>query len=382
MAMSDTERRVLWVKAGGRCTLCKAYLVEGGLTFAEVPLGEGAHIVGRTQAPGSPRGQFPLDLAKRDQASNILLACSNCHNELDKPDVVGVMTVEELRRRKRIHEDEIRHQTGLLGDRRTTVLRVQGWVRGAAMELGRATAAEAVIRSSDRFPLFIPAFDQQSIEIDLRHIDGEEDGSGDYYRAAAAKIETGVRGRVFDGIREGHVHHLSVFAIARLPLLVFLGWMLEDGISTDVYQRHRGSGNWIWPDSGSTAEFRVSLARPAPEDAADGVLVTNLSGTTPLHDLPVELALAPAFCLEPVVSGSHEDVIATPESLKKFEAAIRRFFSDLESTNKRMERLHVFGALPISAAVTFGRSLKARDLRPEIVLYDRTPNGYQKAMEL
>ena len=41
--LSDAERRKVWVRAGGRCTLCKRYLLEGGLTWQEVPLGEGAH---------------------------------------------------------------------------------------------------------------------------------------------------------------------------------------------------------------------------------------------------------------------------------------------------------------------------------------------------
>lgn len=44
--MTEAERRKVWVKAGGRCTLCKAHLLEGGLTGQEVFVGEGAHIVG------------------------------------------------------------------------------------------------------------------------------------------------------------------------------------------------------------------------------------------------------------------------------------------------------------------------------------------------
>ncbi len=379
--MTETERRLLWVRAGGRCTLCKVYLLEGGLTFKEVLLGEGAHIVGQSMADGSPRGKDSLDLAERDKASNILLACSACHTEIDKPAAAAIMTVQELVRRKQLHEDEIRHQTGLLGDRRSTVLRVQGWVRGAAVELGRDTAGEAVIKSSDRFPLFIPAYDQQGIEIDLRHIDGEEEGTDSYYAAATTKIGNAVRGRVFDGIRDNIIHHLSVFAIARLPLLVYLGWMIEDGIAMDVYQRHRQSGNWIWPAGGLAATFSVALVRQGPADAEDGALITNLSGTTPLADLPADLAAAPAFQLDIEDARSHEDVIASPASLKAFERTVRTFFSDLESTNKPLKRLHVFGALPVSAAVVLGKSLKARDLRPALVLYDRTDIGYRKVME-
>lgn len=57
MALSDLDRRILWVRAGGRCTLCKKYLLEGGLSSSEVPLGEGAHIVGAVDSVKSTRGR-------------------------------------------------------------------------------------------------------------------------------------------------------------------------------------------------------------------------------------------------------------------------------------------------------------------------------------
>ncbi len=294
MAMSEPERRKLWVKAGGRCTLCKAYLLEGNLTFKEIFLGEGAHIVGQLATPGSPRGMdSDLSADDRDKAENVLLACAACHAEIDKQQVTGLLTVGELVRRKTQHENEIRHQTGLTTDRRTTILRVQGWVRGAAMELSKDTAALAVIRSSDRFPLFQPAFDQNGIEIDLRHLPGEEEGSPEYYVAARKKIDAGVRERLYEGIRTNQVHHLSVFAIARLPLLVYLGWALEDGVATDVYQRHRRSGDWLWPTDGQDTRFIVETLRDGPANATDAVLITNLSGTTHLENLPDDLATCP-----------------------------------------------------------------------------------------
>ena len=383
MTMSEPERRKLWVKAGGRCTLCKIYLLEGGLTSMEVFLGEGAHIVGQQATPKSPRGiNSDLSDAERDKAENILLACSTCHTEIDKQRLIRTMTVDELVRRKAQHENEIRHQTGLTTDRRTTVLRLQGWVRGAAMELSKETAALAVIRSSDRFPLFQPAFDQQSIEIDLRHLPGEEEGSSEYYAAARKKIDSGVRDRLYEGIRTNHVKHLSVFAIARLPLLVYLGWTLEDGVSTDVYQRHRRSADWQWPAGSQDTSFRVETLKPGPANAKDAALITNLSGITRLENLPDHPSMSPVFCLSVDGQTPHEDIIATPRSLGAFQSVVRRFFSRLEETYKPLEHLHVFGALPVSAAVTLGQSLKASDLRPTVVLYDLASGGYNKVLEI
>ena len=52
---SEMERRKVWVRAGGRSALYKRYLLEGDLTWQEVPLGEGAHVVGQKKSSGSPR---------------------------------------------------------------------------------------------------------------------------------------------------------------------------------------------------------------------------------------------------------------------------------------------------------------------------------------
>lgn len=76
----------------------------------------------------------------------------------------------------------------------------------------------------------------------------------------------------------------------------------------------------------------------------------------------------------------HEDVIATRQTLDAFQKAVRKFLSELEERHKPLQRLHLFGGLPVSAAVTLGQSLKAADLRPTIVLYDptsvfRAPSG-------
>lgn len=383
MAIREQERRKLWVKAGGRCTLCKSYLLEGNLTFVELPLGEAAHIVGQSNTPRSPRGTgSDLPAADRDKADNLLLACASCHTEIDKQLAAKVLTVDELHRRKRLHENQIRHQTGLTTDQRTTVLRVQGWVRGAAMELSKDTAARVVIRSSDRFPLFIPAFDQQGIEVDLRNLPGEEQGTPGYYQAARQKIDEGVRDRLYQGILANQVHHLSVFAIARLPLLVYLGWSLEDGIGTDIYQRHRSSGDWQWPPDGQDATFTTATLRGGPYEATDAALITNISGTTYPENLPDHLATVPVFCLSVEQMTPHEDVIATRQTLDAFQKTVRKFFSELEERHKPLQRLHVFGGLPVSAAVTLGQSLKAADLRPTIVLYDLARGGYNEAMRL
>src|SRR5262249_40604331 len=156
-----------------RCAICNRDLLDGGLTCEPVSLGELAHIVGQQTTAGSPRGLDPYPPSKRDLADNILLACGECHSEIDDPQTLGLFTIQKLRSAKRDHEERIRHVTSLGSDRRTVVLRVIGQLRGRPLELAQRTAVEAVLTSGNRFPYFKLSFDRLGVEIDLRSLAGE-----------------------------------------------------------------------------------------------------------------------------------------------------------------------------------------------------------------
>jgi SMODS-associated and fused to various effectors sensor domain len=381
MALSDLDRRNLWVRAGGRCTLCKKYLLEGGLSSSEVPLGEGAHIVGAVHSMKSPRGLDPLPVDQRDDVDNIMLACSGCHTEIDQQKAAGLLDVAFLRHRKREHEADIRTQTDLLKDKRTAIVRMAGDIRGDVMQLPRAAAAEAVIRHAQRFPNFLESYDRQGVEIDLQRLPGEHPLTADYYNPAIAAIDSAVDHRIRPGLVNGDISHLSIFAIARLPLLIYLGSKLDDGVPLDIYQRHRSTDSWMWPQNDDPGtDFHVSVI-DCGSSASEGVLVTNLSGTTPSSDLPDHLRGLPVWTLTSTDQPA-EDIFAHPEILARYVAAVRTYFTNLEATHKHLRTLHLFGALPLSGALAFGRILKSANLRPTIITYDRTGEGYRRALEV
>lgn len=381
MPLSDLDRRVLWVRAGGRCTLCKRYLLEGDLTHVEVPLGEGAHIVGAVDSVKSPRGKDPLPVEARDTVDNIMLACSGCHTEIDRHKASQLLTVEFLRERKRQHEADIKLQTSLVKDRRTAILRMAGDIRGDVMELPRQAAADTVIRCAQRFPYFLESYDRQGVEIDLQQLPGEHPLSPDYYPLAAAAIDRAIENRVRPGIRNGDITHISVFAIARLPLLLYLGSKLDDGSPVDIYQRHRATESWTWPQSCDPGTgFAITYTGGKPS-AAEGVLITNLSGSTPTADLPDHMRELPIWTLTPD-SGPAEDVFGHPAVLDRFAAVLRSYFTNLEATHKQLRTLHLIGALPLSGALVSGRILKSTHLRPTVITYDRTGEGYRRALEV
>ena len=111
------------------------------------------------------------------------------------------------------------------------------------------------------------------------------------------------------------------------------------------------------------------------------MLITNLSGSTPTADLPDHMRELPIWTLTPD-SGPAEDVFGHPAVLDRFAAAVRSYFTNLEAPHKQLRTLHLIGALPLSGALVFGRILKSTHLRPTVITYDRTGEGYRRALEV
>lgn len=377
LGLSDVDLRIVWVRAGGHCVLCKKYLLQGEIAHSIYPLGEGAHIVGRKHSRKSPRGVDPLPEAERDTPDNVLLACENCHGEIDV--LLNEKTVDKafLLRLKADHEAEVRRLTGMISSARTSVIRMVADIRGSRTSLASAEAILAVIRHG-RVPHFLGTHDGTSEEIDLRDIPGEGGASSGYYQQAVAKIDDVIERRIAEAIKRDEVAHLSVFALARVPLLVHLGSRLDDTVSVEIFQRHRSTDNWVWPERDPGTAFELVRARDGDPDQ-DVALITNLSGSTPLEELPADLGGTTVFTITPS-TGPAEDVVSHPAILTRFTETVRAFFTDLEATHKGTKQVHLVGALPASPAVAFGRVLKSRGIRPDIVTYDRTASGYVAAV--
>jgi hypothetical protein len=172
------------------------------------------------------------------------------------------------------------------------------------------------------------------------------------------------------------VTHVSVFAFARLPLLVYLGSKLDDTYEVAVYQRQRSNETWGWP---STEERTFTIAT-APASGPDAVLIVNVSGTIDPTDLPETVRDLPRFEVS-IEGDASVDAIASRASLLAFESAVRELLAGLEADGKTVRRLHVFGALPVSAAVVLGRA-HDRHVHPALAVYDRTDGAYRLAVEI
>lgn len=376
----EAEQFKVWVRSAGRCAICGRDLLDDSLTRRVQKLGELAHIVGQQDSAGSPRGLDKMSEAERDSAANLMLVCAGEHMEIDRNGVTDLMTVERLRKIKVDHEAWVRRVTGLEKARGTAVVRVIGDVRGSAVELSKASCAEAVISCEERFPEFPLSFDEYGLEVDLRGIPGEVRADSTYWSAASAQIDEVLSHKLVGVVRDGRVRHVSVFAFARLPLLVHLGSALDDTTPVSVYERHRRSQSWVWPATASDVAFTFESPE-RPVSAHEAVLVLNVSGTIQPSELPAALAHLPRYTLAPKGATPSTTLVDSPVALEAFAQVVRELFATIEAHDKHVERLHVFAALPASAAVELGRA-HVPHVHPKLAIHSREDAGYCFALEL
>lgn len=377
------ERIKVWVRSGGHCNICHRYLLESEINLRYVQLGELAHIVAQTASAKAPRGLDDLPTEERDRAENLLLACAHCHNDIDKKSQARRLDVDWLRGLKKRHEARIRAATDLAAREKTVVLRIVGRIRGAPAEISALEAAEAVNSLLDRNPVLTLDPNRSGPEIDLRSLpDEQEPIDSGYYNTACTRIDQILTERLLPAIERGEVPHLSVFGLARLPLLVYFGSRLDDAISTEIFQRHRSTESWNWATDVADVHFNYRLEEKQSEDVpTEAVLIVNASGTINRQQIPTQLVRLPAFVIEPEQGEPNRDVIRTRRSRDSFHDALSRLLGHLEANYRSVAKLHLFAAAPVSAAIILGRSV-GWGFHPELLVYDAVPDGYSLALEV
>ena len=101
MPISDRDRKILWGRAGSRCSMCRAELVQEQPSGALALVGEECHIV--SPRAGGPRGvHSPGPHPELDAYSNLILLCAVDHRRVDQ--LPSEFPVDALQAIKVAHE--------------------------------------------------------------------------------------------------------------------------------------------------------------------------------------------------------------------------------------------------------------------------------------
>jgi hypothetical protein len=349
-------RVILMVRAGGRCEFdgCNEYLLEHHVTLTEGNFAQLAHIV--AFRPDGPRGRSGKRPKNINDADNLMVLCGKCHDLIDDhPEEYSKRTLQEYKRR---HEDHIRHVTGLRPERKTAILVFTACIGEQNAYIPFDQILEAL---APRYPIARPGK-----VIDLNALRMEDPAS------VGAGCETIRRevSRVYDvGGDVDKAKHLSVFALAPIPLLVFLGTQLSNKIPTDLFQRHRDLENWTWKRGLSSTKYSFKKIRDGTAPGKVAVML-SLSGTIRPRDLPGEIDRQYSL-YELTLSGTspRPTFLRTMADLEEFRLAYQDGLAALMRDHPGMTQLHLFPAVPAPVAILCGRELLPK-VHPELLVYD------------
>jgi hypothetical protein len=347
----------LWVQAGGRCEFpgCNAYLLRDDLTFTEGNYSNIAHII--SWIPTGPRGDKELSPILATNISNLMLMCKKHAGMIDVKKNIPQYTVAYLQQCKTEHEGRIALQTSIDVSRKTTVVRLQSNIRGRLVEVPYLDAYSALI-ASKRYPN-----DDKGILIDLTVLNYGSDSTA--WEIAKRTIDTKLdKGLAVgnDGLKSSH---LSIFGLAPIPVLAYLGFRLGNTIPAEIYIKTRGMP-WSLNSGEPQLTLKTSHLRRAPR-AKKVALSIAISGTTSTSEIEKHLGKAPIFTIRSQSPGL--DQIRYIEELEHFRKVYRNTIDAIREQYGKQCEIHVFGAMPTCAAVVCGREL-VDGVDPVMVMYE------------
>ncbi len=371
--IKDTVRLGVWARAAGCCVMCSTTLLGSRTYLHSVLVGELAHNVGATATAGSPRG-LAEDIADREAEENLLLLCHACHRLIDDEDHAPYFTTERLRALKKKHEDRVRVAATSGGMRRTAALRVGGLVRGATALASQRQTADALLADG-----YLGLVDSRWQGDFLCNIAGDPSRST-YWRAAQEEIDATL-GLVEQSVASGEVEHLSIFAIAPIPLLVHLGSRLDDKTDTRLYQKHRdGDQGWRWDATAPIQDFSTS-ATIGSTAATAVVLAASLTAEVQKANLPDALQGLPYFEIRPEADRFGPSLFSHPNTLRNFADRWRTLLAEVEKTCPGATRWHLVAAAPLTAAIEMGRAFM-RGAQPPTEVYERQNGTYTPVIQV
>lgn len=360
-AATPLARVILAVRAGGLCQFCNRYLFEHHLTADAGNFGEIAHVVGFSKA--GPRGRYsrPADI---DELDNLMLLCPPCHKLID--DNPSKHLVDGLRERKRDHEARIRHVVSLTPDQRTSILQLKARIGGKPVAIPAGQIQAAV---HPRYPE-----DLVGCVIDLT---GIEDGSPAFLESAQTEIRRRLESFMAPRIKGDAPRNISVFALAPIPVLAYLGSQLSDKLEVNVFQFHKDTKDWVWKTEGEPVRYRTTQIQQGSDPTAVA-LVLSLSGTVPRDSLPD--SIDDSFTIYEITL---EDRVPDPtflrmhEDLMAFRQEYQRFLAMLLKEHGIVDTFHLFPAVPAPVAILCGHEPLPK-VHPSVLVfdYDKAKGGF------
>jgi hypothetical protein len=336
----SSVRRDLWVAAAGRCEFrgCCKRVDRDFLTKNKCKVGEYAHII--ADSPGGSRGVPGLSEKLAADASNLMLACFDCHARIDRHGQSNEFSAEQLRAMKRDHEARIERVYSAAGVVESMPV-IMSFPVGAHVPVIDVRHIQYAMLTNSDFNCFPTT---TSIHIDQSNFflqDNDPDFWGSAQRALTNQYEQRILPEL---IARGGAAHLTIAGFAPIPMLMKLGALVGDKTPATIMDLP--GEKWLWDTRDSCPEPSYTFVVP-PVLPREVSVVVSISGRAqhPVGRKVVEFhAVAP-----------DRGIIRKESHVQQFRTSFNAFLQKLSTAGARV--LHVHPATPLSASIEIGRTL-------------------------
>ncbi|MGO8065739.1 SAVED domain-containing protein [Rhizobium leguminosarum] len=196
-----------------------------------------------------------------------------------------------------------------------------------------------------------------------------------HQRLLREKYQERVKGR----LERNEINRLTVFGLAPMPLLIELGRLISDISEAHVRQRVREPTTWEWqPEPG-----KMELVRGAP-DSNGSVIALKLGISGPIDDQRITAVLGEDVSIWSLsAKDANNDILRTRSDLALWRKEIRAVFEAIKDRHGNAGIIHLFPAIPVSAAIEVGRVWMPKAHLPmRIYDHNRALGGFRQTLDI
>jgi hypothetical protein len=359
----------LWAKSAGRCQICGKKLYENDKFRIEVNISQKAHIFAFS-GKGPRYSEDTFDVHSID---NLMLLCYEDHHTIDNDP--EQFPVDVLRKLKADFERKVESVIDTVR-KKSSVIYYSSSISEfdsspkTKSELNRALLDANLFSDGNYFP----------IEIDNQYVIQDEQYFQTQMKALKKKMD-----RITSSLEEAEV--VSVFGLAPQPLLMHLGYLLNDETDIRVFQKFRSKeSGWSWLEEQQTNTFRVDRLFDYDSSKSAEVSEVNL-----IISVSAEIAVArihgvksadiPTYVLRSADQGL--DAIKSEKDANDFIRTFRgEAIEQIRQDFPQASIINLFPAMPVSLPVRIGMNyLKNVDV--EWRMYNpRVEDGFVCALSI
>lgn len=343
--VSREVERELWARAAGRCQFhgCNRPVFKSPVTQEQVNISEKAHIYSFSEI--GPRGWGPFVTNKKqlNEVANLMLVCHDCHKTIDQDKQGERYSAELLVKWKEAHEKRVAIVTGIDPSKKSHVVLYGANIADQTSKLQPEAAKEAL------FPDWYPA-EERPIHLSMSW-EGK-DSAPAYWKTESANLNSAFNRQLRPLLDGPECVHLSLFALAPIPLMTLLGSLLTDKVPAQAYQLHREpQQTWKWLSGPMGFTFQVNQPASTAYPPALAISLSDHIAPSRIHAvLGEEISI-----WELTIERPNNDFLKSKEQLSQFRETVRQLIVDIGKAHGKHTPLAIFPAMPVACAVDLGR---------------------------